>query len=77
MSNEIQTPNRIDKSISWLNTSCDNSCPPLNPIDNNKYNDINFEVLGGISKSLFISTAITPNTKNKSAGFVKLSINKL
>ena len=33
---EIAIPNKIDQPISLVNVSCDSSCPPLNPIANNK-----------------------------------------
>ncbi len=70
-------PNNIDKPISFVNVSCDNSCPPLKPIANNKYREINFEELAGISKSLLKYTAIKPSIKNSNAGFVRFSISKL
>lgn len=38
---------------------------------------MNFEELGGISKSLLTNTAIIPSTKNRRAGFVKFSRSKL
>jgi hypothetical protein len=50
---DIKIPNTIDHPISKVNPSCDNSCPPLKPIANNRYKEINFEELAGISKSLF------------------------
>ena len=41
-------PNNIDQIISVFKTSWDNSCPPLNPIANNKYKitDQNEIILG-------------------------------
>ncbi len=68
-------PRNIDHKISMVNASRDNSCPPLKPMANNKYNDINLDELGGISKSLLMYTATIPNTKNKRAGLLKFSIN--
>ena len=70
-------PNIIDQPISLVNVSCDNSCPPLNPIANKRYKEMNLEEFGGISKSLFKYTAMMPNTKNNNAGFVRFSISKL
>lgn len=67
----------MDNAISESKCSCDNSWPPLKPMANNKYNEINFEEFGGISKSLFRYTAIIPSTKNNKAGLVKFSISKL
>lgn len=69
-------PNNIDQAISVENDSCDNSCPPLKPIENNRYKEINFEEFAGISKSLFNLTAIIPKIKNKNAGLVKFDTNK-
>jgi hypothetical protein len=59
---------------SLVNPLCANSSPPLNPIENNKYSEINLEELAGISKSLFTTAAITPNKKNSNVGLVKLLI---
>ena len=73
----MNIPNSIEKPISLVNVSCDSSCPPLNPIENNKYNEINFDELSGISKSLFTETAMIPSTKNNKAGLVKFSKSKL
>jgi hypothetical protein len=70
-------PKSIERPISVVNVSCDNSCPPLNPIENNKYNEINLEELGGISRSLFKQTARIPKKKNNNAGLVRFSINRL
>ena len=33
---EIPIPKSMDQIISLVNTSCDNSCPPLNPIAKSK-----------------------------------------
>lgn len=74
---EIPTPNNIDQAISVLKVSCDNSCPPLKPIANNKYKEMNFEEFCGISKSLFKHTATIPSTKKSRAGFVRFSMSKL
>lgn len=74
---ETAPPNKILHIISMLNTLCSNSCPPLKPIANKRYKEINLEEFGGISKSLFTSTANTPNTKNKSAGLVRLSKSRI
>lgn len=77
MTEAMPIPNKIDHPISMVNVSCDNSCPPLKPIENNKYSEINFEELGGISKSLFKYTANMPNTKKSKAGLVRLSNSRL
>ncbi len=61
----------------WSKCSCDNSCPPLNPIENSKYNEINLEVWSGMDRSLFMSTDTIPRIKKSSAGFVKFSNSKL
>lgn len=70
----MKTPNNADQIISKLKLLCANSCPPLKPIENNKYKEINLEELGGISKSLLNLVAMIPNRKNSNAGLVKLSI---
>jgi hypothetical protein len=54
---------------------CASSSPPLKPIENNKYNEINREELAGISKSLFTVAATTPSKKNSNVGLVMLLIN--
>ena len=63
--------------ISALNPLCESSCPPLNPIENNKYNEINLLLEAGISKSLFSLVAITPNKKNRRVGLLKLLMSML
>ena len=73
---EIPIPNNIDQTISAVKVSCDNSCPPLKPMDNNKYREINLEELSGIFKSLLKNTAIIPRIKNNNAGFVKFSMSR-
>jgi len=50
---------------------CANSCPPLKPMENNKYREINLLDDAGISRSLFIMTARTPSTKNNRVGLVR------
>jgi len=60
-----------------VSTSCESSCPPLNPMAKSKYSEMNFEEFGGISRSLFSSTATMPSTKNKRAGFVRFSSKRL
>jgi hypothetical protein len=77
MVEETTIPKSIDQAISLLKVSWDNSCPPLNPIANNKYNEINLDELGGISKSLFKYTEMIPSTKKSSAGLVRFSSSKL
>jgi hypothetical protein len=67
----------MESMISVVNASCDNSCPPLKPIANNKYSEMNFEELAGISRSLFTYTAIMPSTKNNKAGLVRFSVSRL
>jgi len=62
------TPKIMDKNISGVNVSCDNSCPPLNPIANKRYIDMNLEEFGGISKSLLNTTAIIPSIKKVKQG---------
>ena len=57
--------------------SCANSCPPLNPIENKRYKEINFAELDGISKSLFSRTAMMPNRKNRNAGLLRLLISRV
>jgi hypothetical protein len=69
-------PKRRAPINSSVNVSCDNSCPPLKPIENSKYREINFAELAGISKSLFKRTAMMPKRKNKKAGLVRLLISK-
>ena len=69
-----KTPKSKDQIISKVIILCANSCPPLKPIANNRYNEINVEEFSGIFKSLFKFTAIKPKKKNNKAGFVKLSI---
>jgi hypothetical protein len=49
----MKIPKIIDHRIFRLNDSWDNSCPPLKPMEINRYNEINLEELGGISRSLF------------------------
>ena len=77
MMSERPIPNSIDNMISLLKASCDNSCPPLKPMAKSRYMEMNFDILAGISKSLFTYTAMIPRTKNNNAGFVKFSISKL
>jgi hypothetical protein len=60
--------------LNWLWA---NSWPPLKPMENRRYREINLDELAGISKSLFNLTAIIPRIKNKNAGLVRLSTNKL
>jgi hypothetical protein len=74
---DMPIPNNIDHAISLENVSCESSCPPLNPIEKSKYNEMNLDELGGISKSLFKYTATIPRIKNSSAGLVKFSRSKL
>ena len=76
MSKDKAIPNSIETAISELNVSCESSCPPLNPMEKRRYNEINLEELGGISKSLFSLTANIPKIKNKKAGFVTFEISK-
>ena len=66
-------PNDIDPRISQFTWLCANSLPPLNPMDNNRYMEMNLEELSGILRSFLNCTARIPNMKNKSAGFVKFS----
>jgi CBS domain-containing protein len=40
---EMDIPKSIDHKISFVMCSCESSCPPLKPIANNKYSEINFE----------------------------------
>jgi hypothetical protein len=72
MSEARAKPNNKELIISVLKPLCDNSCPPLNPIENNKYREMNLLEEAGISKSLFTKVAKIPNRKNKSVGLLRL-----
>ena len=72
----MNNPNKSENAISLVNVLCANSCPPLKPIENNKYNDINLAEDSGIVKSLFKRTAKIPNTKNSRVGLVRFESNK-
>jgi hypothetical protein len=48
----------------------------LNPIENNKYNEINLKEEDGISRSLLIVVAMIPRIKNRSVGLVRLFIKR-
>ena len=76
MTNAIKTPNKTDQNISIVKWLWANSSPPLNPMENSKYREINFEEFSGISKSLFNLTASTPKIKNSNAGLVRFSKSK-
>lgn len=73
----IDNPKKTDHRISSVKWLCANSCPPLKPMENKRYIEINLDVFEGISKSLFKRVARMPRRKNSSAGFVKLSKSKL
>src|SRR5574343_1540449 len=62
-------------ATSRVNPLCVNSCPPLNPIENNKYSEINREVDSGMLKSLLTMVANTPSRKNNKVGLVRLLSN--
>ena len=71
-----EMPKITDHTISNLKWLWANSCPPLKPIENKRYSEMNFEVLSGISKSLLSLVAMIPRRKNNKAGLVRLSNNK-
>ena len=64
----IKTAANIVRSTSWLIPLLTSSTPPLKPIASNKYNENNFGIGGGISKSDLTNTAIMPKKKNKIGG---------
>ncbi len=63
-------PNAIDHPISLVKVSCDNFRPPLNPIANKRYSDINFDELGGISNSLFNTQPVYQTQKTVTRGLL-------
>lgn len=58
----------MEFDISALKSLCDNSCPPLKPIANKRYNEINLEDDSGMVKSLLTIVAIMPNKKIEEQG---------
>ena len=74
MTEAITSPATQDHTISDEKGLWASSCPPLNPIENNKYRLMNFAVEAGISKSLLIRTAMIPSKKNSKVGFVRFEI---
>jgi hypothetical protein len=57
----------------WVNSVAYNSCPPLKPMENNRYMEKNFDNGSGIESGDRTATASIPRKKNKTGGFRKFS----
>jgi hypothetical protein len=64
-------PKTKDHEISEVQGLCWSSCPPLKPMENKRYSDINLKEDSGISRSLLIKTATMPSKKNKIVGLLR------
>ena len=72
--NAKNIPNTKLKMTSFVIPETANSAPPLKPIENKRYKEINALEAGGISKSLLTYFAIIPRIKKSKVGFVRLKI---
>ena len=66
------TPKMIEYKISLENGVNASSWPPLKPMANKRYRDMNLLEECGISRSLFTLAAMIPNTKKSNVGLVML-----